>query len=76
MSDAAADKKASPSWRSRLAAPGLAVLAVLCCLGAPLIVGALGALTLGAVFGIVVAGAALLVLCLWAVRRLTTDSDC
>lgn len=63
-------------WRSRLAAPALAILAVLCCLGAPLIVGAAGALTLGAVFGIVAGGLALLGLCLWAARRLTKTSGC
>ncbi len=34
--------RARTSWRARLAAPALAGLAVLCCLGAPLIVGALG----------------------------------
>ena len=64
------------SLRSRLAAPALAVLAVLCCLGAPLIVGAAGALTAGAVFGIVAGGLALLGLCLWAARRLTRQRAC
>jgi hypothetical protein len=32
---------------TRLAAPAAAALAILCCLGAPLIVGALGALPAG-----------------------------
>ena len=67
-----AEQPTQSSWRARLAAPALAVLAVLCCLGAPLIVGAVGSLTIGAVFGIVAGGLALLALCLWAARRLTT----
>ena len=59
------------SWRSRLAAPAVGLLAVLCCLGAPLIVGAAGALTAGALLGLVAGGMALLALCLWAASRLT-----
>lgn len=61
------------TWRSRLAAAALAVLAVACCLGAPLIVGAAGALTAGALFGLVAGAFALLVLCLWVARRLASD---
>jgi hypothetical protein len=71
-----AAEESGTDWRSRLAAPAIAVLAVLCCLGAPLIVGAAGALTAGAVFGIVAGGLALLTLCLWAARRLTKSSGC
>lgn len=48
----------------------LAGLAVACCLGAPLLVGTLGALSLGAVFGLVAGLVALAVLCLLAVRKL------
>ena len=64
------------SWRARLAAPALAVLAVLCCLAAPLIVGAIGSLTIGVVFSFVAGGLALLALCLWAARRLTEPGGC
>lgn len=71
-----AAQESPASWRSRLAAPALAVLAVACCLGAPLIVGAAGALTAGAVFGIVAGGLALLGLCPWATRRLTKQRSC
>lgn len=73
-SETSVARESPASWRSRLAAPALGVLAVLCCLGAPLIVGAAGALTAGAVFGIVAGGLALLGLCLWARRRLTEPS--
>ena len=70
------DSAATGSWRARLAAPALAVLMVACCLGAPLIVGAAGARTAGAVFGLAAGAAALLVLCLWAARRLRSDKAC
>ncbi len=77
MSGATSTEQPTPSsWRTRVAAPALAALAVLCCLGAPLIVGAVGSLTIGAVFGIVAGGLALLALCLWAARRLTRSSGC
>lgn len=66
-------EKSETSWRAKLAAPLLAVVAVACCLGAPLIVGALGALGLRAVFGIAVGIAALVVTCMLAVRRLAGD---
>jgi hypothetical protein len=38
--------------RAKLAAPALAVIAVVCCLAAPLIVGAIGAVSLEAFFGV------------------------
>jgi hypothetical protein len=71
-----AEPSTETGWRARLGAPALAALAVLCCLGAPLIVGALGSLTIGAVFGILAGGLALLALCLWVARRLTTGRGC
>lgn len=67
---------AQASWRSRLAVPALAALLVACCLAAPLIIGAAGALTLGAVFGIGAAAIALLALCLFAASRLRSDKRC
>ena len=66
----------SKNWRQRLAAPVVVVLAVLCCLGAPLIVGVVGALSAGAWFGLGAGVAALLLLCLWAVRRFTAEKGC
>jgi hypothetical protein len=59
------------TWRSRLAAPALAAFAVLCCLAAPLVVGAAGALTAGALVGIGAGAVVLLVLCLWVALRIT-----
>jgi Na+/proline symporter len=64
------------TWRSRLAAPALAALMVACCLAAPLIVGAAGALTAGALFGIGAGAVALLIICLWVARRLRSDKAC
>ena len=61
--------------RSRLAAPALALLAIVCCLGAPLLVGALGAVGVGALFGIGAGLLALAALCLLALRR-GTRADC
>lgn len=58
------------SWKSRLAAPALALLMVACCLAAPIIVGAAGAVTAGALFGIGAAAVALLALCLLLARHL------
>jgi hypothetical protein len=63
-------RRVSNGWRSRLVAPALGGLAVLCCLGAPLVVGAVGSLTLGVVFGTIAGAAALLALCIWATKRL------
>ena len=59
-----------PSRLSRLAAPGLAVLMVLCCLAGPILIGAAGTLTVGALFGLGAAAVVLLVLCLLLARRL------
>lgn len=55
---------------SRLAAPGLAVLMVACCLAGPILVGAAGTLTVGALFGVGAAAVVLLGLCLLLARRL------
>lgn len=63
-------------WRSAIGGPLLGVLAVACCLAGPLIIGAAGTLTAGAVFGLVAAAAVLLVLCLSAARHLTSDRGC
>jgi len=57
------------SWGSRLAAPALAALMVACCLAAPLIVGAAGALTAGALFGLGAAALVLVGVCLVVARR-------
>lgn len=67
---------AQKGWRSRLAAPALAALMVACCLAAPLIIGAAGALTLGGLFGIGAAAIALVALCLFAAGRLRSDKGC
>ena len=64
------------SRRSRLAGPALAVFMVLCCLAGPILIGAAGALTVGALLGVAAGAVALLVLCLWVARRLTTDRGC
>lgn len=63
-------------WAKRLAAPALAALMVACCLAAPLIVGAAGAITAGALFGLVAGGIVLLALCLYVARRVTQDKRC
>lgn len=55
--------------RGALAAAGLGVAAVLCCAGLPLAIGLVGALTLGAAFGLgagILGVAALVVLVVWA----------
>ena len=54
-----------------MAAPALAVLALLCCLGAPLIVGGIGALTTGALVGGLVGATLLALVCFLVLRRLT-----
>ena len=67
--------------RGALAAAGLGVVAVLCCAGLPLAAGLVGALTLGAAFGLgagILGVAALLVLTVWARHRrrcAVTDSS-
>ncbi len=66
----------STTWRSRLIAPLLTAVAIACCLGAPLIIGATGALTAGALCGLLVGALALLVLCLWAAGRVRSDIGC
>ncbi len=55
--------------RSRLAGVALAAFAVACCIAAPLMIGALGAVGLGAAFGIGAGLVALAALCLLALRR-------
>ena len=65
-----------PSWTKKLAAPALAALMVLCCLAAPLVVGAAATLTAAAVFGIAGGAIALLVLCLYVGKRVTSDKAC
>ena len=67
---------AQKSRLSRMAAPALAALMIACCLAAPLIIGAIGTLTAGALFGVGAAVAALLVACLYAGYRLTSDRRC
>ncbi len=64
------------TWRSRFAAPAAAAFMVLCCLAAPIIVGAAGALTAGAIFGLAVGAIALLMLCLLIAGRLRSDKGC
>lgn len=64
------------SWRARWGAAGLAALMIICCLAGPLIIGAAGALTAGAVLGVGAAIVLLLALCLFAARRLTSDRRC
>ena len=64
------------TWRSRLVAPAFAALMVACCLAGPLVVGAVGTLTAGAVFGIGAALVALLTACMYAGLRLTADKRC
>jgi hypothetical protein len=61
------------SWRSRLVAPAFAALMVACCLAAPLVVGAAGAVTAGALLGIGAGAVALLALCLFVAGRLRSD---
>ena len=63
-------------WRGRLAVPSVALLAILCCLGAPFILGAAASLTAGAWFGVGVGLIALLALCLFAFMRLGSERDC
>ena len=60
----------SPGRFSRLAGPSLAALMVLCCLAGPLLIGALGALTANALFGIGAAAVVLVGLSLILGRRL------
>ena len=64
------------SWRTRLAAPGAALLAILCCLGAPFILGAAASLTAGAWFGLGIGVVVLLALCLFAFTRLASEKRC
>ena len=64
------------SRRSRLAGPALAAFMVLCCLAGPILIGAVGALTAGALLGVAAGAVALLVLCMWVARRLTTGKGC
>ena len=63
-------------WRSRLVAPALATLMIACCLAAPLIVGAVGTLAAGAVFGIGATVVALVAACLYAGYRMTSGKRC
>ena len=64
------------SWRSRLAAPALGGFIVLCCLAGPILIGAAGALTLGALLGLAAGALALLGLCLLVAHRLRSDRGC
>lgn len=63
-------------WRGLMAAPAFAILAIACCLAAPLIVGVVGALSAGAIFGLAAGGIALLALCLWTARKVSGDRSC
>lgn len=63
-------------WRSRLAVPAAGILAILCCLGAPFILGTAASLTAGAWFGVGVGLVALLALCLFAFTRLASEKRC
>ena len=76
MSEAAASPSRTARWRERLAAPALAVLAVVCCLGAPLVVGVLGALTTGALVGGILGAVLLAAACFLILRRLSASSRC
>jgi hypothetical protein len=60
----------TPNRLSHLAAPAVAALMVLCCLAGPVLIGAAGTLTVGAIFGLAAAAIALLGLCLLLARRL------
>ena len=64
------------SWRSRLTGPALAVLMIACCLAWPLLAGAVGAVTVGAAFGIGAGVIVLLALCLFVGHRLTSNKRC
>ena len=68
--------EAQTSWRARLAAPALAGFMVLCCLAAPILVGAAGALTAGALLGLGATALAILGLCLYVARRVRSDRGC
>ena len=77
MSAEVREAQAKPSsWRSRLAVPAAGALAILCCLGAPFILGAAASLTAGAWFGVGVGLIALLALCLFAFTRLASEKRC
>jgi len=65
------DSGESSTWTKRLAAPLLAVLAVICCLAAPLIVAALGSVAIGSFAGWIVAAIAFAAACFFLLRRRT-----
>ena len=68
--------EARTTWRARLAGPALAAFMVLCCLAGPILIGAAGALTVGALFGLGAAAVGLLALCLYVARRARSDRSC
>lgn len=75
MSEGTASTATKPSagWRERLLAPALALLAAACCLGAPLTIGALGAMTTGALIGGIAGAVLLAIACVVLLRRLKAD---
>lgn len=76
VSDTRAERRDQSPLLTRLGMIGLPILAVLCCLAAPLLVGAAGALTLGAVLRVGAGAAVLLALCLYVVWRARTSDGC
>lgn len=73
---AATDGGSGRGWRSRLAVPVAAFLALLCCLGAPFILGAVATLTAGAWLGVGVAAVALIATCVFAFTRVASSGRC
>ena len=64
------------SLKARLAAAGTVLLMIACCLGAPLIVGALGAVTVGSAIGGAAIFVAPVVVCVLVARRLLPSRRC
>ena len=73
MSDGIQQPTAKSPRRTRLAVPATALLAIVCCLGAPFILGAAATLTAETWFGIAVGPIALLALCVYAFTRLASE---
>lgn len=64
------------SWRSRVAGPAFAAFMALCCLAGPILIGAAGALTAGALLGLAAGAVSLLILCLYVAHRVRSDRGC
>jgi hypothetical protein len=70
------DGEGASNWRSRLAVPAAAVVAIACCLGAPFVLGAAATLTAGAWVGVGVGLVALAAICALAFTRIVSDKRC